>query len=568
MPMNSALYYHPEGFTTSNSRLMGRHAAGEGFLQGWTRHAGVDQLVCFSDNLNNARHFAKKVREFGWAGPTRWISSGSPHLLSDLGNLLLPGPGLDTYAWARRGLDSQRGFSVIGITHTTASASAMDNIGALLTAPVQEWDALICTSTAVRTMVLDLLATEADYLGRRLGVPRGTRFVVPQLPMIPLGVDTDLFIADAGKREKWRLELGIGELDCVVLFVGRLSFHAKAHPIPMYMALQAATDALPAGGRLHLIEAGWFANNEVRDAYASAADSYCPDVVRHVLDGRMPEVRHEIWQAADIFCSLSDNIQETFGLTPVEAMAAGLPCIVSDWDGYKETVRHGVDGLRVPTWLPPSYAGADLAHRHAMGADNYDYYCGKACQFTSVDPGAAASMFRTLISDPDLRRRMGAAGRARARDTYDWRVIITQYQTLFAELKQRREITKEESAPASPGLPHWPLRADPFRSFSHYPTHQLTLDCGVQAAAGASREKIEALYADPVVRYAGTALPPLDLISTLLADIVAKGPSLVAQLLAGVDSAVDRIHILRGLMFMAKYGLILLAAPAVSGDRS
>jgi len=25
---------------------------------------------------------------------------------------------------------------------------------------------------------------------------------------------------------------------------------------------------------------------------------------------------------------------ETFGLTPIEAMAAGLPCLVSDWDGY------------------------------------------------------------------------------------------------------------------------------------------------------------------------------------------------------------------------------------------
>ena len=34
---------------------------------------------------------------------------------------------------------------------------------------------------------------------------------------------------------------------------------------------------------------------------------------------------------------------------PVEAMASGLPVIVSDWDGYKETVRDGVDGFRIPT---------------------------------------------------------------------------------------------------------------------------------------------------------------------------------------------------------------------------
>ena len=31
------------------------------------------------------------------------------------------------------------------------------------------------------------------------------------------------------------------------------------------------------------------------------------------------------WRAADLFVSLSDNVQETFGLTPVEAM--GVPMV-------------------------------------------------------------------------------------------------------------------------------------------------------------------------------------------------------------------------------------------------
>jgi len=39
------------------------------------------------------------------------------------------------------------------------------------------------------------------------------------------------------------------------------------------------------------------------------------------------------WQAAGVFIALSDKIQETLGLTPLEAMAEGLPVIVSDWDG-------------------------------------------------------------------------------------------------------------------------------------------------------------------------------------------------------------------------------------------
>ena len=48
--------------------------------------------------------------------------------------------------------------------------------------------------------------------------------------------------------------------------------------------------------------------------------------------------------------SLSDNFQETFGLTPLEGMASGLPVIVSDWNGYKSTVRNNIDGFKIPTY--------------------------------------------------------------------------------------------------------------------------------------------------------------------------------------------------------------------------
>ena len=78
------------------------------------------------------------------------------------------------------------------------------------------------------------------------------------------------------------------------------------------------------------------------------------------------------WSSADIFSSLSDNFQETFGITPIEAMASGLPVVVSDWDGYRDSVRHGVEGYLVPTSMPQNGLGADLALRHALSIDNYD----------------------------------------------------------------------------------------------------------------------------------------------------------------------------------------------------
>lgn len=562
MPINSVLYFHPEGFSTSADKLMGRHAAGEGFLRGWVRHSGVEALVCCGEYQNHAQHLAGMAKGFGWNGPMHWIDVGRPRLLAEVGNLFVPGPGLDSWAWTRRGASGQRDYSIVGVTHTTASAAAMDNIGKLLTSPVQEWDALICTSTAVRAMVIDLLTSQAEFLSSRLGVPPSHKFVVPQLPVIPLGVDTGAFDEDAAARDAWRRELGIGEQDCVVLYMGRLSFHAKAHPVPMYMALQAARDALPAGARLHLIEAGWFANANVEAAYASVAATHCPDVVRHVLDGRVGRVRQSIWQAADIFCSLSDNIQETFGLTPVEAMAAGLPCVVSDWDGYKETVRHGIDGFRVRTWLPPASTGTDLAHRHAMHIDNYDHYCGKTCQFVAVDPAGATDAFRALIADPALRHRMGQAARVRARGVFDWQVVIGQYQALFAELRQRREATRE-SAPLLPDRPYWPLRPDPFRAFAGYPSQPLTPDCLVQPVPGADAGKLAAICADPMVRYAKETLPPPELLERMLVHLATQGACLLGQLIQLFDEGNARIHAWRGVVFLAKYGLVALAPPSV-----
>ena len=63
------------------------------------------------------------------------------------------------------------------------------------------------------------------------------------------------------------------------------------------------------------------------------------------------------------FISLSDNIQETFGLTIIEGMAAGKPVIATDWDGYRQTVRHGDTGFLIPTYMPQlTEAGGENTH--------------------------------------------------------------------------------------------------------------------------------------------------------------------------------------------------------------
>ncbi len=54
---NAAIFYRPEGFETTGPRLMGRQAAGEGFLKGFVQHADVDRLYCYTAAPRTGRAF-------------------------------------------------------------------------------------------------------------------------------------------------------------------------------------------------------------------------------------------------------------------------------------------------------------------------------------------------------------------------------------------------------------------------------------------------------------------------------------------------------------------------------
>lgn len=551
-PANAALLYQQEGFDTGRAKLMGRHAASEGFLKGFVQHAGVEALYCYTSPRETAKHFEQLVGGFGNQRDVIWLNDADASTPRLPGTLHLPDPNLVAAAWRRRGV-GQCLYSITGVTHTTASAGAMDLITGLLTAPVQPWDALVCTSQGVRDTVEQLLAQQQDYLAQRFGA---TQFVRPQLPVIPLGVDCAAFAPDADARRAGRNALGIGPQDVAVLFLGRLSFHGKAHPLPMYLGLERAAAALAAqgGGRLHLVQAGWFANDKIEAALRSGAAELCPGVACHFLDGRKPDRRRLAWNAADLFTSLSDNIQETFGLTPIEAMAAGLPGVLSDWNGYRDTLRDGVDGLSVPTLMPRPGLGADLADRHAAGINGYDFYCGSASQFVAVDVEAAAVAYRRLVGDAALRQRMGAAARQRALELFDWPVVVRRYQALWLELAERRAAAAESAALRLGQVPH-PARMDPFTSFASYPSRVLRSDDRVSAQPGADMARLHALLQMPLFGYMQRMAPEPHEYARLLATVQQHGACSVAELLAGQPEP-RRAAIERGLVWLAKLGLL------------
>jgi glycosyltransferase involved in cell wall biosynthesis len=437
----------------------------------------------------------------------------------------------------------------------------MDALANLITAPVQPWDAVICTSTAVKNNVERLLQAQVNYLQERLGIGK---LILPMVPVIPLGIHAQDFVFSDLQKSSARQAIEADSNTLVVLFMGRLSFHAKAHPLAMYQALQkAAQSAKLQGQKVVLVECGWHANEFIDKAYQEAAKLACPDVKVITLDGRKATDRQTAWASADVFCSLSDNIQETFGIVPIEAMAAGLPVVVSDWDGYKDTVRHEVDGFRIPTTMPAAGMAADLAYRHALEIDNYDMYCGHTCSLIAVDIEAAALAFEKLFASKELRARMGADGRARAQQVYDWRVIIAQYETLWAEQARLRIAAQEASRPADAAPLNnvssaaWPARLDPFYAFETYATHRLSEDTLLELVRTDAQQAIEAANAYRklnMVNFAKQVLPRSEEVAQVLMN-ASLGSQSAQSLLDNIPS--DRKFIVfRSLAWMLKMGLL------------
>ncbi|MGC9502252.1 glycosyltransferase family 4 protein [Baaleninema sp.] len=478
MHRSAAIFYVKDGYDTSGKRLLGRQSAGEGFLKALARYSQAETLYCSTPSEDSFREFCHRVR--GWTTQNRsivWLNSNDPSSLSQAGVLYYPTPGIGEWAWKRRFSDS-RSYSLCGITHTTASRAIMEAVSQLLIAPVQPWDALICTSQAVKQGVEHLLESWGEYLLQRTGCRPDANV---QLPVIPLGVDCTAFPqGNQAKESRRRLRqtLQIAEEDLVILFVGRLVSYAKAHPVPMYLAVERAVQQLRRDSqlsqqRVHLIQAGWFESDKDEAAFKAAAKKYCPSVNALFVDGRLPEIRRQIWSTADIFISLADNIQETFGLTPIEAMASGLPVVVSDWNGYKESVRHDIDGFRVPTLLPPPGTGGDLAFDYINDRVNYSTFVGESAMTTAIDIDACATFLLRLMGDRTLRQRLGENGRQRARQVYDWRIVIESYEALWVELARKRA-SESMCAPLEAERSPYPISDDPFRAFAHYPTQSLT----------------------------------------------------------------------------------------------
>ncbi|MBR1153689.1 glycosyltransferase family 4 protein [Bradyrhizobium sp. JYMT SZCCT0428] len=534
---------------------MGRQAAGAAFLKALA-HQRPTRLFCYTAKREFVDQFSTDIRRYGSDSTAiEWLPLPAHRRLGEAGLLYVPDPGLAPFAW-RRARHAPRSYSLCGVTHTLMSHDAMELLASMALSPLEHWDAVICTSRAVRQSVDHLLAVQADFFKRRFGA---RRMPIPQLPIIPLGVDCGNFAFKDGERQKARQMLGIDDDEIVLLYVGRLSFHAKAHHVPMLVAAEQASK----GHKVVLLQAGWFAHEKIEAIYRTEGAQFAPSLRRIFVDGRKAKDLRAAWAAGDIFTSLTDNFQETFGLTPVEAMASGIPVVVSDWNGYKDSVRDGVDGFRIPTITLPPGSAEFLVERADFGFDNYDTYCGLTSQLIAVDVKAATDAYRKLFSDPNLRRQMGDSGKKRAREDYDWSKIMGLYGQLWAELGARRKNGAEGSVPSGAVRPD---RMNPFTMFSSYPTKALegkmkfTLVEGTGAADADRRLSAESFSP------AANILIKRESVGEVVQCLEKEGTSLSLLELSDRLPQIPRDMLARILIILTKCGILTFVSTTVVGS--
>ncbi|OHB44182.1 MAG: hypothetical protein A2178_00775, partial [Planctomycetes bacterium GWC2_49_10] len=151
-------------------------------------------------------------------------------------------------------------------------------------------------------------------------------------------VDTDFFKPDPASRSAARKGLGLGETDRVILMAGVI--HTQKG---MHLGLKVFAELSPAFKDIRLLIAG--DGPQLETLRGIAGHLGVSDKVLFCGRKENREMAH-YYNAADIYLNPTLR-QEGFGLVTAEAMACGLPCLVSRIGGTGSTIDDGVNGFLV-----------------------------------------------------------------------------------------------------------------------------------------------------------------------------------------------------------------------------
>ncbi|MFN8528488.1 MAG: glycosyltransferase family 4 protein [Anaerolineae bacterium] len=210
-----------------------------------------------------------------------------------------------------------------------------------------------------------------------------------RLPVLPPGVDTERFKPGIDGSNV-RADAKADPDALIVALIARFQ-DVKGHDTFQQMALRVGgvirkARFIVAGENVHGASADDAYKARILHAYE--ANPMLRD--RMVYLGFRPDAEKVI-AAADVVVCSSDF--ESYGMVNIEAMASGKPVVSTRRGGPSETVVDGETGFLVDP----------------------------------KDPDALADRVVTLLRDPDLRARMGAAGRARVERLFSARAMADTF---------------------------------------------------------------------------------------------------------------------------------------------
>jgi glycosyltransferase involved in cell wall biosynthesis len=445
--------------------LPGRGVANHQFLKALMRHGRFDAYHFFLPTADELRAFRST---YGAVAPGGAPISSLPR------RALLPRVRSTDYTvfhladhasgfqplCCLRNERATRPFPVTALSNSVSEPSVMSAYLAMGLQGPRAHDAILCASDSGRRVMQasfdSLVASTRDRISPPLAFPM-------RLPVIPIGVDADTLAAGDRLRGRTMLELGVDRV--VVLYVGRFSAHEKMDLFPLLHAFARARSR-PEGAFLELVLAGSRQGSPYADMLGMFAQALDVRPHVHLVSDFNEDAKADLYAAADLFVSPCDNPQETFGLTVVEAMAAGLPVVVSDYNGYRETVPAD-SGVFVPTYTAGTASElADLAFLSERRSTHL-----RLGQGLALDLAVLERAMVELACDPARREALGRAAASFARRTYDWARLIPRYEELCDEL----HAAARDASSADSHRPNR-LRMDFGTVFAHYPTRTLADD--------------------------------------------------------------------------------------------
>ena len=407
---------------------MGRVVANEDFLRALLLYDPYDQYHFYLENQSQIESLKQRLEaefprldiRFGLKRDLPWILGTTRFEVFHLSDWVT---GYVPLAMLRNRF-ARHLFPITGPIHSISYARYQAEFLKHLWPGCTGRDAIVVTSRAGREVV----EKSFGELRRNYCLPEN--FAQPVLKHIPLGVPSPPSEGEVALlRAEGRKAMGLAETDVMLLYLGRISHGSKKDMLPLLRTLKrVGENGIDLAG-VRLVLAGWVDDEDCSIArlkgFAGALGINLTVVPRP--DNKE---RSRLYASADIFVSLVDNLQETFGITILEAGAFGLPVVASDFDGYRDLVEHGETGYLVPSFGPRQTDICDtLAHFwpdapfHLLIAQETAVYLPKAAKYIGC-----------LINDAGLRKKMSNAARKRVESAFTWDKIIPQYVEMWEEL--------------------------------------------------------------------------------------------------------------------------------------